>query len=90
MGQDVKVTRKPGDVHRWNHQSDVFHGRYVLVEKVKGERNTWTIEMIEPDDETLTLMAEYGTEADLDRAIEDIGHRSTIQFVSSKQWNRAF
>lgn len=50
---------KAGDVYRSDFQSDIHGGQYRLVEKVKGEPNTWIIEYLPPDEQTLDSILNY-------------------------------
>jgi hypothetical protein len=47
----TQQTRKPGDVLQRSYQSDVYGGRYRLVESLGGGR--WVIEDVEPSDEEM-------------------------------------
>jgi hypothetical protein len=51
---------KAGDIKRWDFQSDIYGGRYRLIEKVAGKPGTWVIERLGPDEQTIdAIVAHY-------------------------------
>lgn len=46
-----------GQVMKWDHQSDVFHGEYRLVKDLGGGK--WEIEELEPSDELIDEVLDY-------------------------------
>ena len=50
---------KAGDILRHDGQADVYRGRYQLIEKVAGERNTWVCETLPDDDEIIEAIFDF-------------------------------
>lgn len=88
------TTRQPGDICRWDFQSDIYESPYRLVEDLGG--GVWKCERIEPDEHTLEKMMELegdrycdGYEA-LEWALAHVGETFEVRFVSHAQWAAAF
>lgn len=90
--------RKPGDIHTFDYQADIFGGRYRLIKSLGGGK--WLAEHMEPTDEELdAILATAGqsswdtperVEAEALRRIEDAGTTFTIHFVSAARYAEAF
>lgn len=90
---NTAATRKPGDIHTWDYQADVFGGQYRLVADLG--KGVWEIEHLEPSDETLDAIQRLATDdADRERTISDriadTGTHTTIRFVSAARYAEAF